>query len=455
MQKPVKKNDPIKIKTYELVNAYFDLEDKIKNYRSIKDEIEKKFNIKMVPVPEYFKGIPLDVRQNYELISNDTSSAKEEDIDKLRETMNKIDEELEQWMEKATLLEIKLAKLKKNNMEYHLIDPELRKLIKTIERLGKDEYDFEDQDEELTNEIFSIKILSDRNLEVQDSEQELSVQEIDSYFKEKLEQIPKKIKKCLEKLDQGKSWSKGSEIERNLFFVLNSMSDTEYIKNLQINDEKITNLEAEAHNLEKKANNLTSYYEKFQDKYLRDPVRKTVVKQTDLEKNIAKNSRQLDCVRNIKKYSSDSCLIKKSAFQSLLHNVSKRRDVFRMLNLMRENHFTFSELVQVNQIKEKQEFFDLKRKFQSVLKKTKKSAEDQTPITFESLFLQLESVSDKEFKKLMGEQILLIKKKVHSRESSLEQLESPKSTFQEKISRTKKIAFQEFNHVGKVMESFI
>ena len=453
MSKPLPKDDTLKRLSYELVNAYFDLEDKIKNYRLIKEEIEKKFNISMTPIPQCFKGIPEDVALNFNLVSNYSSEVKTTDMDKLRDSINQLDEELEQWMEKATLIEIRMAKMKKNHIEYHLLDPELRKLIKTVENLAKDEYDFSDEEEEMNTGAFGVKIESHERIETEPQPENMTADQLNDYINERLQWGAKMIKKGLEKINEKATWTKSNEIEKNLFFVLNSVSDAEYIKNLQINDEKITVLENEVHQLEKKASNLTNYYEKFEDKYLKDPVRKSVVKQTDLEKKVAIFSRRIDCVRNMKKYSSDSCLVKKSAYQTLIGNCTKRKELIRTLHFMHEMHFTFFELTQVNTLKKKQEMFDLKKRFQNVMNKRTTNADEKT-LTLEVLQAKLETVKDAHFRELMKEQLANMKGAMEARVNGLDEMQKIDKLFDAKLKNFKSQAEVQMEKCKKLMESF-
>ena len=95
-------------------------------------------------------------------INASVGETKADDLQKLRDSFSKIEDDLENWMEKATLMEIRLAKLKKNNLDYHLLDPEFYHLIKTIENLKQDKYDFANEEQE-NNEAMGV--LGDSRIE--------------------------------------------------------------------------------------------------------------------------------------------------------------------------------------------------------------------------------------------------------------------------------------------------
>lgn len=315
----------------QLIASFFDLKDKKDFQEKTLMKIEDLYNLTITPRPAILSKLASYYKEvDFAGLSNMT---KDEAIKTEMDKIIEFDDELEEFTRKLEALEIKL-----------------KRYVAVKQGLNKDE--------ELNELKNMIKILSNKPgktrarksmlMQIQEEEEldadgddsddevgeELTLEEMAAFCDMKISEIVINFHANLHEEGHKFVGDIKREIEPDLLMVLNDTNDKEFLKEAEINDMKIDQLETKLRDLQMQQQKVKRSYNKYEKKMaLQDD---TKIKKSAV--HIAKHElvKKIDKLGNLKKYRSSGCLEIRDCRFELTKDMKDKKQFLKNTLLLQE-----------------------------------------------------------------------------------------------------------------------
>lgn len=312
----------------QLIASFFDLKDKKDFQEKTLMKIEDLYNLTITPRPttlinltNYYKEV------DFAALSNMTAD------DAIQKELDKIiafDDDLEEFGRKLEALEIKLKRYVAVKQGLNK-DEELNELKNMIKILS-------DKPKKGKTRKSTLMEIKEEESEGEDSDdeagEELTLEEMAAFCDMKISEIVINFHANLNEEGHKFVGDIKREIEPDLLMVLNDTNDQEFLKEAEINDTKIDQLETKLRDLQLQQQKVKRGYTKYEKKMaLQDD---TKIKKSAV--HIAKHElvKKIDKLGNLKKYRSSGCLEIRDCRFELTKDMKDKKQFLKNTLLLQE-----------------------------------------------------------------------------------------------------------------------
>jgi hypothetical protein len=385
---------------FELIAKYFELKDTLEMNEKTFENMQTTYNVSLSPYPDIFTKLNDYFSQNK--FDKFTSPSSEAELEELRKELISNCDDLEAFAGKLETFEIKLKRFLQMNKKGVFYDQDIQQIKQMIASVESNQPEMLEDLEEEKSERDLARLPNPKGDDDSFEDEQVNFEDIAKTLDEKVKETAKALAECLDS-DQSKLTDTiKKEIGKEIGFIIDASADTDFLKQIEINDTKIDKLETQIRELEKKERALASRFQTF-DKYMKEN-QKTTKKITEVENDIRNFDwiKRCDKLGAMKHYRSSSCLETYDRKLVMLEKLKKGKKVFRTITLMQEIYLSKIEdykFVTKDYTHEKQLLFQkLSTIFKSHDKYKQKEVYDKAV-----LLDMLQQIPDKEVRKLIEE----------------------------------------------------
>ena len=320
---------------FELIAKYFELKDTLEMYEKTFENMQTTYNVSLSPTPEVFTKLNDYFSQNK--FDKFTSPSSEAELNELRKELLANCDELEAFAGKLEAFEIKLKRFLQMNKKGVFYDQDIQQIKQMVAKVNANQQDVIEEMEEEKSEREDEKMTKEgKGDEDSFEDEQVNFEDIAKTLDEKVKETANAFAECLDSEQSKLTDTIKKEIGKELGFIIDTSADTQFLKQIEINDIKIDKLETQIREIEKKEKTLKTKLDSFK-KYV-DDGNKSMKQTIDIEHDVKRFDwiKRSDKLGNIRHYRSTSCLETYDRKPVLLENLKKDKKIFRVITLLQE-----------------------------------------------------------------------------------------------------------------------